>query len=69
MKSYEEISSYFEQDIVKGLGFSKEQFTYLPLAYQEALLRSSFVTKEMKIEKNKKDSNIKKKVLLFLDKK
>ena len=40
MISYNEISELFDQNVIKSLGFSKEQFTSLPEYYRKALLKS-----------------------------
>ena len=40
MISYNEISELFDQNVIKSLGFSKEQFASLPEYYRKALLKS-----------------------------
>jgi len=71
MNSYSEISEILDYDIVKELGFSKEQFNTLPFLYQNALINECIKAKlrDNKNVEEKTEDGIKKKILSIFNKK
>ncbi len=71
MNSYSEISEILDYDIVKELGFSKEQFNTLPFLYQNVLINECIKAKlrDNKNVEEKTEDGIKKKILSIFNKK